>query len=220
MTITIGTPTVSFDRLSLLKQEVDSIEAGTYKDVHVVVVVDGDPKLYEAVRKILLSNRLQLSIVLNKGNFGWVASINRVFKEFDSEYYIYGSDDLIFPRDCIENAMVTMKRTFPDGYGVVSLGRKTKCIFGLVGRKWVEHFPERAVFCPFYTHYGADPEHYMFAKTIGKFTYPPERPSQVTHYRLNDKTRRFSRSSRTKDLALWEERKRKGLIWGISFERG
>lgn len=217
MTITIAIPIVSRVRLGLLLEEIKSIEAGTYKYVHSVVVVDGNPKLYDTIKKKLPS--FNSSIILNKERKGWVASVNRVFKEFDSEYYIYASDDLIFPVDCIENAMVTMREAFPDGYGVVTLGRKPKAIFGLIGRKWVEHFPDRQVFCPFYTHYGADPEHSTFAQKIGKFAYPKNRDSQVIHHRLNDKTRMFSRSSRFKDLTLWHDREERGIIWGISFER-
>ena len=127
--------------------------------------------------------------------------------------------DLIFPSDCIENAMITMKKHFPDGYGVVTLGRKHKAIFGLIGDKWVRHFPNRQMLCPYYTHYGSDPEHTAFARKIGKFAYPPKRDSQVKHYRINDKTRILSRKSRTRDLRLLNRRKEKGRIWGIDFER-
>ena len=216
MKITIAIPIVSFDRLGLLLKEIKSIEAGTYKDTCVVIVVDGNRSLYEALKEKLPS--FKGSIVLNEKRRGWVASINRVFKEFDSEYYIYGSDDLVFPFKCIEDAMETMKENFPDGYGVVTLGRKHKAIFGLIGRKWVEHFPDRQVFCPFYTHYGADPEHTEFAIRVGKFAYPADRNSQVIHYRTNDKTRIYSRASRFKDLTLHQEREAKGRLWGITFD--
>ena len=217
MKITIIIPTVCFDRLEMLLEEVKSIEAGKYQDFHIVIIVDGNQKLYEELQRRLLP--FKGSIILNEKRRGWVASTNRIFKEFDSDYYIYASDDLVFPPDCIKNAMIMMKDRFPDGYGVITLGRKTKCIFGLIGRKWVEHFPGRQVLCPFYVHYGADAEHTAFAHKIEKFAFHPNRPSQVTHYRINDRTRIFSRSSRQKDLALWENRKAKGLIWGVSFER-
>ncbi len=115
--------------------------------------------------------------------------------------------------------MITMKERFPDGYGVVSLGRRTKCIFGLVGRKWIEHFPDRQMLCPYYIHYGADAEHGHFAKEIGKFAYPPDRETQVLHYRLNDRTRVFSRKSRNKDRALHKNRLARGRTWGINFDR-
>jgi len=217
MLITIAIPIVSFDRLELLAKEVKSIEAGTYKDIYIVIVVDGNRKLYEAIKKEI--PLIKGEIILNEKRRGWVASINRVFKEYDSPYYIYGSDDVFYPALCIENAMKTMMEKFPDGYGVVSLGRRTKCIFGIVGRKWIEHFPKREMLCPYYTHYGADAEHGRFAKEVDKFAYPPDRKTQVLHYRINDATRTFSRKSRTKDLTLHRNRKERGRTWGINFDR-
>lgn len=217
MLITIAIPIVSFDRLGLLAKEVKSIEAGTYKDIYIVIVVDGNRELYDAIKKKIPLKRGE--IILNEERCGWIASINRALKEYDSPYYIYGSDDVFYPRLCIENAMETMKEKFPDGYGVVSLGRRTKCIFGLVGRKWIEHFPDRQMLCPYYTHYGADAEHNRFSREIDKFAYPPDREAQVLHYRLNDKTRTFARKSREKDLALHKNRKGRGRTWGINFDR-
>lgn len=219
MTITIGIPIVCFDRLNLLIEEIKSIEKGTYKDVHIVVIVDGNRNLYNDLKKVLPKFHVRLSIIRNGKGRGWVASINRILKEFESEYYIYGSDDLVFPPDCLEATMTTMKERFPDGFGVVTLGRKHKCIFGLIGRKWIEQFPDRQVFCPFYRHYGADAEHTAFAQRIGKFAFPKNREIQVKHHRINDRTRMFSRSSRYKDLTLWRKRLEEDRIWGVSFER-
>lgn len=217
MKITIAIPTCSFGRYDLLVNMIDSIRKGIYKDVHIVIVVDGDPRLYEKISE--WKKPPGISVVLNKKRSGWVYSVNCVLKEFKSDYYIYASDDLIFPPDCIENAMITMQREFPDGYGVVSLGRKTKCIFGLIGNKWVNHFPKREVFCPYYIHYGADAEHTRFCQKIEKFTYPPKRDSQVKHYRLNDETRIFARSSRTRDLTMRRSRELRGRLWGENFDR-
>lgn len=216
MKITMAIPIVSFDRLGLLEEEIKSIRAGMYKNVYIVIIVDGDPELHEAVKEKFPS--LNGSIILNKKRRGWVASINRVFREFDSEYYIYGSDDLVYPPDCIKKAMEMMKKCFPDGYGVVTLGRRPKAIFGLIGNKWVEHFPGRQVFCPFYTHYAADAEHTRFCKEIGKFAFPPDRECQVKHHRLNDETRRYSRRTRDKDRSLHKDRQARGRLWGVNYD--
>ena len=214
--ITIAIPTVSFDRLELLGEVIKSIKAGIYKDIYIAIVVDGNRKLYEAIREKFPS--FDGSILLNKKRRGWVASTNRVLREFESEYYIYGSDDLIFPPDCIESAMEMMKKRFPDGYGVVTLGRRHKAIFGLIGNKWVDHFPDRQVFCPFYTHYCADAEHTRFAHAVKRFAFHPNRDTQVKHYRLNDKTRRYSRRSRDKDRDLHKDRQARNRLWGVNFD--
>ena len=220
MKITIIIPTVSFGRFSLLFKMIKSIHRGLYKDFCIVIVIDGNRKLYETIgAKVEKLYSRSVSVILNKERRGWVFSTNRVLKEFNSPYYIYASDDLIFPSDCIENAMITMKERFPDGYGVVSLGRKVKAIFGLFGNKWVEHFPKREVFCPYYIHYSADREHTEFMKKIGKFAYSPKRDSQVKHFRLKVETCIISRSSRSRDLILRSERKKNNRLWGINFDR-
>lgn len=221
MKTTIIIPTVSFDRFDLLFREIKSIQSGLYKgDLHIVIIVDGDKKLYEAIgTKVEKMSSEDCVVILNEKRSGWVFSTNRGFKEFESEYYIYASDDLVFPPDCIECAMEAMEKHFPDGNGVVSLGKKTKCIFGLVGNKWVEHFPKREVFCPYYTHYGADAEHTQYAHETGRFAFASKRDSQVKHFRLNDRTRIYSRTSREKDLKLHHDRQKRERLWGTNFDR-
>ena len=217
MSIIIGIPTVSPDRLTLLEEEIESINKSTYINIYIIIVVDGDAKLYETAKKKF--SAFNISVILNKKRRGWVASTNRVLKEFNAEYYIYGSDDLVFPPACIAGAMDVMRKKFPDGDGVVTLGRRHKAIFGLIGNKWVERFPDRQVFCPYYIHYGSDAEHTRFAHKIGKFAFHPNRDLQVKHYRRNDETRRFSRSTRDVDRALYRDRQERGRLWGVDFER-
>ena len=211
-------PTTSLERFQLLVDTIDSIRTGSYKNTHVAIVSDGNSKLFEAIRTrnewLELRN---ITVIANKERKDWVFSVNRVLKEFDSEYYIYASDDLIFPPDCIEYAMVAMGKCFPDGFGDVDLGRKNRGTFGLFGRKLVNHFPGRQVFCPDYVHYCSDGEFYRAVKKMGKYAYPPERGSQVEHFRLNDETRRFARRVRAEDRKIWHEREEKGYLWGIDF---
>jgi len=219
MSIIIGIPTVCSDRLGMLDEEIESLKMSTYTDIYIVIVVDGNAKLYDTItRKFSAFN---VSVILNKKRRGWVASINRVFKQFPSDYYIYGSDDLVFPPDLIKGAMELMKEKFPDGYGVVTLGRRHKAIFGLIGDKWVRQFPNRQVFCPYYIHYGSDPEHTELAHKLKRFAFHPDRTErmQVKHYRRNDETRVFSRKSREHDLTLHRDRQERGRLWGIDFER-
>jgi len=213
MKVTIAIPTCSSERIPLLIQTVESIQAGSYKNVHPVIVADGNPKIYEVANKQLHN----ITVILNKKRRDWVFSINRVLKEFDSEYYIYASDDLIFPPDCIENAMKTMQKRFPDGFGVVGIGRKNRAAFGLFGYKLADHFPNREVFCPDFIHYCGDSGLYQAVTKLGKFALPPERESQVEHFRMNDETRRLARRIRARDREIWHEREEKGYLWGIDF---
>ena len=212
MKVIVIIPTCSNSRINLLIQTVESIQAGSYKDVHPVIVADGNPHISEVANK-----RLQhVSVILNKKRMDWIFSINRVLKEFGSEYYIFASDDLIFPPDCIEMAMKAMEKHFPGGDGIVGIGRKGRSAFGLFGDKFVERFPNREVFCPDFTHYGSDSELFRTVKELGKIVYLPEE-CRVKHFRNKDETWRLARRIRAKDREVFDERKRKGYKWGIDF---
>ncbi len=213
MKVTIAIPTCSYERFPLLVQAVESIQSGSYTDVHPVIVADGNSRIEEEANKQLHN----VSIISNRERMDWIFSVNRVFKEFDSEYYIFASDDLIFPPDCIKHAMATMRKCFPDGFGVVTIGKKPRCAFGLFGRKWADHFPDRQVFCPDFIHYGGDSELLRTVKEMRKFTFPPERESQVKHSRLKDETWILARRSRTRDRAIYFRRQEKDYKWGIDF---
>lgn len=213
MKVTIAIPTCSSERIPLFIQTVESIQVGSYKDVHPVIVADGNRQIYEMANKQFHN----ISVILNKERKDWVFSINRVLREFDSEYYIYASDDLIFPRHCIKHAVEAMRAHFPDGFGVVGMGRKGRCIFGLFGHKWADYFPNREVFCPDFIHYRADSELLRTVKELGKIAYPPQRRSQVQHFRKKDETWRLARKIRARDREIFHEREEKGYKWGIDF---
>lgn len=213
MKVTIIIPTCSSNRIPLLIQTVESIQAGTYKDIHIIIVADGNPHIHEVANKQLHN----ITVISNEKRMDWVFSINRVLKEFDSDYYIYASDDLIFPPDCIEKAMKTMKRRFPDGFGVVSIGKKNRSAFGLFGRKLADHFPNRQVMCPDFVHYAGDSELHRTVTTLGKYAFPPERESQVKHFRMKDDTWRLARKIRNRDHTIRREREEKGYMWGVDF---
>lgn len=211
--IVVIIPTCSSERIPLLIQTVESIQAGSYKNVHPVIIADGNQHIYEVAWKKLHN----VSITMNKTRIDWVASMNRALRQWDSEFYIFASDDLIFPRDCIKHAIATMQRRFSDGFGVVAIGKKTRCTFGLLGRKLVDHFPERQVFCPDYVHFCSDPELMNMAKRLKIFAVPPERESQVKHFRNKDETWRLARANRDRDREIHAERQEKGYLWGIDF---
>ena len=213
MKVTVIIPTCSSERIPLLIQTVESIQAGSYKDVYPVIVADGNPHIADVANKKLR----HVSVISNEKREDWVFSINRVLKEFDSPYYIYASDDLIFPPDCIKHAMATMEKRFPDGFGVVTISKKNRCPFGLMGRKFVEHFPDHQVFCPELIHYGGDSELMRAVCKLSIFAYPPQRESQVKHSRLKDETWKLARRTRSRDRAIYHRRQEKGYLWGVDF---
>ena len=211
--IIIIIPTCSSTRLPMLIKTVESIQAGSYKNVYPIIVADGNLRIQEEANKQLHS----VSVISNKERKDWVFSINRVLKEFDSDYYIYASDDLFFPPDCIKYAMATMQKRFPDGFGVISIGKKNRSAFGLFGRKLADHFPDRQVFCPDFIHYAGDSELHRTITKLGKFAFPPQRESMVQHSRLKDQTWRLARAVRSRDHVIRLKREEKGYMWGIDF---
>ena len=213
MKVIVIIPTCSSSRIHLLIQAVESIQAGTYEEVHPVIVVDGNPHIQEVANKKLC----HVSIISNKERKDWVFSINRVLKEFDSEYYIYASDDLFFQKDCIKTAIKEMEKYFPDGDGVVGIGRQGRSAFGLMGDKFVNRFPGREVFCPDFIHFGADSELLRTLKILDKITYLPEE-NRVKHFREKDETWRWARRIRARDREVFYKRQTKGYQWGIDFE--
>ena len=211
--ITVLIPTISSERIQTLFQAVISIQAGKYRDTHVVIISDGNLHIYKEAKKTLRN----VSVILNKERMGWPATINKMVKELNSECFAYASDDLIFPSDCLHCALHTMRRRFPDGDGVVTLGKKNRCAFGLFGSKFADRFPDRQIFCPDYFHYGGDSELYRTLMSLNRFAYPPKRDSQVQHSRLKDGSWIMARKKRTKDLAMYKLRAEKGFSWGIDF---
>jgi len=211
--IIIAIPTCSSGRIPMLIKTVETIQVGKYKNVYPVILADGNPMIYREARNQLHN----VSVISNEKRMDWVFSVNRIFKEFDSDYYIYGSDDLTFRPDSIKCAMAKMQECFPDGFGVIALAKKNKCTFGLFGRKFADHFPDRQVFCPDYIHYASDSELMRCVRALGKYAYPPERDSMVLHTRLKDETWRLARSVRTRDHTIRDERIEKGYLWGVDF---
>lgn len=216
MKVTIIIPTVSFDRFSSLLQEIQSIRASTYKDIFIVVIVDGNSWLYMRLRQTsTILGWKNILIALNEKRMDWIFTQNHALKEIDSDYYICACDDFIFHVNCIESAVKRMQKRFPDGDGVVSLWRRNNPVIGLFGRKFVERFPEREMFCPEYTHYCGDSECAQVAKILKKVANI--KFYQVKHFSQNDETHNLSQKAARKDRKLYYKRDKKGFKWGIDF---
>ena len=216
MKVTIIIPIVSFGRLSSLMEEIESIYANTYKNIHIVIIVDGDSWLYVRLRQIATELHWKdITIALNERRMDWVFTQNQALKELDSDYYICACDDFVFPLHCIEAAVKKMKKRFPDGFGVVGLWKRNNPIIALFGNKWIEHFPGRQMFCPDFTHYCGDSECGHTARKLGKLANT--RGQQVLHISKNDETHSLSQKVARRDRELYYERERRGYKWGVDF---
>jgi len=213
MKVAIIIPT--YNRLESLKRTVHSISAGYHSNIHIIIVIDGNNEMRPVFPAPFVT------VLRNEKRMDWIFSINRILKETkDADAVIYASDDLNFPQDAISKAVTAMRTHFPDSDGVISLRQNCPGVdsaFGLMGRKFIDRFPDCQVFCPDYTHYVSDVELGKFAKSINKFRFCED--VILEHDRPTDKTRELGLTVLTADRATQNERIKKSLLWGKTFER-
>lgn len=202
----------TWNRPQLLKQTVNSILASTYKNLSIFVMVDGNPALIDMVSK------LPVAMIYNRERLDWIRSMNKGFFYTRGGAVIYSSDDLVFDKHCIEAAATKLKTKAPDGDALVAITQNIvgcSTAFGLVGRKFIDRFPRRQVFCPDYIHYVSDLEVGNFARNIGRCYMCPE--AKVIHHRFKDATFHKAKPVEKIDLRMKARRKEKGLLWGKDF---
>ena len=203
----------TYDRLELLKKCIKSIKLNDYKDTSIIVVVDGNKKILDGLKDE------PVEILFNPKRMDYVISMNRAIKHSRADAVIYGSDDLIFFKNCISNAVNKMGEHFPDTDGLIALKQVHKeggTAFGLLGRKFINRFPDSAVFCPDYVHYGSDSELGRIAKHLERIYQCKE--AIVGHSRLHDNTYNLALEVRNHDRRIYSRRKNKRLLWGVDLE--
>lgn len=222
MVVNIIIPT--YKRFESLKKTMQSIKNSDYKETFTTIVADGFDDRNGHFKDS------QTNILYNSERKGWIFSMNRVLKLIDEDLYFYGADDIQFFPDCISKLVKAMKEIFPTGDGLVSARqhlilsrnrikhKKSGGAFGLMGRKFVDRFPDRAVFCPDYFHGGSDRELRNFAVRAGAYHLCQD--AIVLHSREEkDETRRLRKEAQPQDHETHRMRMDRGLFWGESFER-
>jgi len=214
MHVNVIIPTCTEDRLKLLGQTITTLKASTHKDLGIFVIIDGNPKLIPKI------SQMDVAMIVNEKRRDWVFSMNKAMNIAIADAIVYASDDLIFEKNCLLHAVKTMKARAPDGDALVAIEQDVKgctTAFGMMGRKFIERFPNRQVFCPDYIHYGGDAELGRFARRIGKLI--PCGEAKVIHRRDKDDTYRLAKPVEFQDIKLVRKRIDKGLVWGLNFER-
>ncbi|GAG26743.1 unnamed protein product, partial [marine sediment metagenome] len=89
--------------------------------------------------------------------------------------------------------------------------------FGLLGRKFIDRFPDSMVFCPDYIHYGGDSELGRVAIRHFERIYQCKE-AIVSHLRLHDNTYNLARKVKIHDKKIYSRRKKKRFLWGVNFE--
>ena len=212
MHVTIIIPT--FDRIQSLQRTIKSIRNSSHKEISIIVVVDGKKAMLEEVMKE------PVTIMFNERRMDWPACQNKAIGSWAwTDGVLYGADDIEFPPEGIATAVKAMEKYFPDGDGLIGLDQdcrpKIDSAFGLMGRKFIERFPFRTAFCPQYIHFFSDAEIGAYAKSIKKFYFCKE--VILKHTRAQDNTYALGMAKWAKDRATWQERAKKGYLWGRNF---
>ena len=201
----------TLDREQLLKETIRSILASYYKNIGITVVIDGNIQMARALAG------WPVKLILNVLRLDWVASMNKAIALTHDSAVIYASDDLIFDKYCIEKAIEKMPKDQDALVAITQDVKGCRTAFGLLGRKFIERFPRGQVFCPDYTHFCSDFEIGLYAARINKLILCPE--ARVKHHRFNDSTHKEAKKVEKMDLAVKDERKNRGYLWGLNFER-
>lgn len=216
MHINVVIPT--HDRWKLLKQTLKSLAKQTYEDYSVHVVVDGNPVM---IPDWLRRPEIHLISLKDRGDV--VAAYGHFTKRCESGAILNASDDLRFHPQCLSAAVYGLKKHFPKGMGVVGLNqlqeglpRGRRYAFTLMNRRYVEHFPDRIIFCPDYVHYCSDMENGKFAQRRRCFFYCES--AKVDHIRVKDMTTQLGLQEYKTDRDIYRIRTNKGLLWGQTFE--
>lgn len=217
-TVNVIIPT--YNRLDKLRETVNSIVSGGYSDVYVYIIVDGNRKLFNKL-SVEFVNKKRIMMTFNNKRMDWVFSMNRGLQEMgDAEAVIYAADDIKFPFNSISIVMKELRNRFPDTDGIIYLNQSPKggsSAFGLMGKKFIERFPNKMVFCPDYIHYYSDTESGDFARSIKKYYFCKDVILQ--HERAHDETWKLARPILDRDLKVRKNRKRRNILWGRDFER-
>lgn len=212
MHIDILIPT--YDRLEPLKKCIKSIVDNDYKDISIFVIVDGNKRMIDGLKDE------PVEVLFNSERVDYIISMNKAMKHTGDNAVLYASDDLIFLNNCISNAVKAMEEYFPDTDGLVALKQPQKesgSAFGLVGRKFINRFPDSMIFCPDYIHFGGDSELGRVAGYFGRFHQC--RKAVVAHSKLEDNTFNLARAVKSHDRQVYKKRRHKNLLWGKTFER-
>lgn len=211
-TVNVCIPTIS--RFELIRKTIHSILAGNYENVIITIIVDDGRKAYYEKLKRRYSGNDQIKILYNEKRLGWPCSLNRIFKETDDDLYFFASDDLLFRPNTIQRAVANMEKHFPDGDGLIGISQNLNqycpAAFGLIGRKWVNRFPDRQVMYPKYVHFAGDSEHWHYAKQKNRFY---KSHALVYHARPFDECKRKAQKTLLRDRAIWFPRRDSKHFW-------
>lgn len=221
----------SFKRPSKLTAMIESVLANDYPvricvaagDLDTVRACEQLDKRFQCVECVYdtASNRLT----------GCTAPLNHVVDRLVRRDAVFCTDDVLYERDCIRNAVRALDRHFPTGDGVIGLSVGNidgdyALAFPLYGRAFQQRF--RAIrssggplFFPGYFHMFNDAEIGRTIRALNCWHLEPTarlRHEHPDHGGILDQTHTHALTFSSYDLQLWNSRCSRGLLWGIDEE--
>lgn len=146
---------------------------------------------------------------------------------FNSDIFIYLCDDTSLYKDTLINVEKHFNEKFPDTDGMVTFNqvniKGSDSAMGCVGRKFIERYKDKQIFCKNYVSFYADSELGDYAKKLGKFHFGGD--CRINHYHpgfykeLKDEAHDAIRGEdKNIDIKINKLRKEKNLLWGESYE--
>ena len=205
-------------RQEKLAKTIASIPSHPWLKVH--VVCDGDKETFEWLKNECWDFVKPHLMFGHNGAVdcrNWIISCIR-----KPDGILYATDDIEFDVSAIEKAKASFNYHFGhDDDGVIGFSQDkdhNQAGVGLIGRRFLNRYPDRMPFFPSYYHFACQ-EIKWLADKLGRFYYEPE--AMLKHFHpdfypdLMDQTHVDGRIHRELDHKLIEERKKKGLIWGL-----
>lgn len=216
--ITILIPTRN--RIAKLKKTLESIPDLSYIDT--LVICDNDEATHTYIRNLCNSRIDSLCILAAIGEFSGSVECKNWCTPDVKDGLLYGTDDIIFQENAIQNAFECFNKNFPDDDGVVGFIQEGNAFHptgvGLVGQKFLQRYPNKKLLFPGYFHFACQEIYDLCNKIGGKFVQA--KGATVLHkhpcnYKEEmDQTHQDARIKKREDHDLIKERKAKGLIWG------
>ena len=203
------------NRLKTLLDTIDSIPQEDW--IRIKVVCDGDRDTFRFLRKKL---RGRVEPFLIESHSGAVTCRNHVTAGCE-DGVLYGTDDIVFAPNVIEQARIDFNNLILDDDGVLGFVQEPYRFHptgvGLVGQTFLRRYPMKWLFCPYYYHFACQEIHWLATK-LGKFYQSQE--ALVYHYTPTrepdkiDRTHTEARRYKDYDTRIKKVRRQLGVIWG------
>jgi len=217
--ITILIPTRN--RLEKLKKTLASIPNLDY--VNVLIACDSDMDTFKYIESLNNPRIWPMMVLACCGSeFAGSVECKNLCTPDVEDGLLYGTDDIIFQENAIQNAFAYFNLNFPDDDGVVGFVQEGNTFHptgvGLVGQKFLQRYPGKQLFFPGYFHFACQEIYDLCNKIGGKFVQAKNAVVLHKHpcnFREEmDQTHQDARIKKRKDHTLIKERKAKGSIWG------